>query len=120
MKEVTELVIDRARWGTGIEGGVLYSSDTKKMCCLGFLARAYGSKVKDITNKGFPSDGQAPEAFCIGEHGPNVAARKAADANDNPDGRSRDREAAIRSIFANAGIKVKFVGKLGKPKKKAA
>lgn len=135
MKEVTELVIDRARWGVGSEGGSLYDSDTRKMCCLGFLARACGSRVSDIDGLGYPPRETVPDYFASKSDDvnsdPEVGAFQAARVNDNETVTSREREKKIKEIFSARGIKVKFVGafpkqkkaalvKFTKPKKKAA
>lgn len=128
MKNIKELVIDRARWGVAPKvEGALYNSETKQMCCLGFLARACGAKVNDIKDVPFCAEGEAPSVF-VGE---SEAALNASDANDKKIGENlringavltsqRHREQVVRAIFKENGIKVKFVGRFPKAKKEAA
>ena len=49
-----KLTIDRRRWACkGHSKGMLYEAiNNKKMCCLGFLARACGFKVSEIEGEG--------------------------------------------------------------------
>jgi hypothetical protein len=109
--ELKELTIDRAQWGVGEEGGYLYNSATKKMCCLGFLALACGQREADIIGCMLPRDGTVPTGF--------YAHLSAARANDDRLLAQKDREARIKSIFAARGIRVKFIGSL-KPRKAPA
>jgi hypothetical protein len=116
MKDIKELVIDRARWGFGTGRGTLYDSSTNKMCCLGFLARACGSKVYDILDASFPVDGQAPRAFTAGTDDGigSPSAITAVNINDASNLHLTAREKRIKTLFANHGIKVKFVGRVTK------
>jgi hypothetical protein len=56
MSEVTAFTVKRSQWLRG-EGGyysrLLRESD-KKMCCLGFLAKACGATDEQILNKSIP------------------------------------------------------------------
>lgn len=57
-KKLKEFTVSRKRWIRGeydsdagrIGNSRLYRPEDKKMCCLGFLARASGAKVEDIFN----------------------------------------------------------------------
>lgn len=115
---ITELVIDRARWGTH----ALKNSDGT-MCCLGFLSEAcgYGGKLRHVDPYGVdcgiglprPEWVNVPETFRGGwpagrwlDHG----ATHAATINDSCLLSWADKESELISLFGKNGIKLSFTG----------
>jgi hypothetical protein len=119
------LTISRKRWLPAKDlkressNGVLYRYDGK-MCCLGFLARQCGAKVKDIVpNVAMPSriyKGLGlvwPDGLLLtsadGRLMDSALADQLARINDDPTLTQRSRERKIKVEFKEIGIAVKFV-----------
>lgn len=103
---ITELVIDRAKWGKG----ALLNSEGK-MCCLGFLSKACGVPDEEIKYVPFPHTNwdKIPTAF----RGNTPACSKAAAINDEYTQEPQtpeEREAALISLFSEKGIALRFTG----------
>jgi hypothetical protein len=112
-REIKELVIDRARWGTG-----QLRNEDGSMCCLGFLGKACGIKVKDMLAVGMPDDlpSWLIELFPDGLNSRDeIAAEQAANINDDPNMPRKKKEAKLRELFKTQGIKLTFVGRTPRP-----
>lgn len=131
-----KLEINRARWGRGYEDeGYLLHQDTKKMCCLGFLARNCGLPPEVISGVGAPSDlGEKkfknPERQAVWDalqaplRKPRWAVSEEHDANnpahsmeivlirinDSPWLPEAKREKLLTKEFKRIGVEVSFVG----------
>lgn len=121
MKDVKEFTIDRARWlcapTQGYEDSELYRESDRKMCCLGFYARALGARVKDIKHKDCPSNAKSVHwTDWVLENGLNSLSTKDMIEENDFEVSNKMRERKIRGLFAKHGVKVKFTGKY--PKKK--
>lgn len=80
-----------------------------KQCCLGFLARECGLKVKDISNVAYPRGvGAAPTRHHEVWGKVVESSGDIADANDNPMP-ARERERTIKRLFKAIGVDVEFV-----------
>ena len=108
--------INRATWGKKM----LFSPSTGKMCCLGFVCRAYGLKQKDMSTVGLPDaltddlQEELPswlQSFTSSddEHAFDVV-RDIAHINDSNMLRST-KEKLLKPIFAEYGIRLVFRGK---------
>lgn len=73
-------------------------------CCLGFVCRALGFKVRDIAGAHLPSwvFGDVPEWLITLED-------DASNINDAVGKNSRDREKELKRLFADTPIALKFV-----------
>lgn len=123
MSKITSLTINRKRWGTGKEGGMLLSSENNKMCCLGFYCRDAGVRKKDIWGLAMPSEvasaKSAPKLIpLIKEHSwdgtweDKKITSNLAEVNDATKGiysNPERREKRIKQLFSKLGVKVKFV-----------
>lgn len=104
---ITELVIDRAKWG---KGALL--TNEGKMCCLGFLSVACGYELPLDT--GYPFNywtdidvkwrGALPARCDAGDF-----ALRASTINDS-DHSWADKETMLIKLFAEDNIKLSFVG----------
>jgi hypothetical protein len=110
---ITELVIDRQKWGTGA-----LKNEDGTMCCLGFLSEAcgYGDQLRHIDVKGIDHGSvglpnplwiDVPPVFRDGHI--SEIATKAARINDS-DRLQDEKEEALFTLFKNNGIKLSFVG----------
>lgn len=104
-KTLKHLTISRKKWG---RRSLLTS--TNKMCCLGFACAAVGYDLKEENKKLHARLGMPDEIDDF--KGPKWLAKSkdagsAAYANDILNG--KEREQAIRRIFAEHGCKVRFV-----------
>lgn len=122
MKKLRKLVIRREKWdGADTNGcGTLYSSDTKKMCCLGFYGRQCGGfTVKEIVDSSYLTNTVVLPSHMewLNEYeGEPVTAlsweRRLAQLNDAVAMKLKDKEREIAQIFREkGGVKVTFVGK---------
>ena len=106
---ITELVIDRARWGTT----ALLNTDGT-MCCLGFLSRACGVPYEQMLNVSFPRYGWANEFGVNIEFVAELTAdrvhRLAAEINDNTNYSKEQKETMLIDLFAKNGITLSFTG----------
>lgn len=119
------LIIERERWlvpNTGEnEDSCLYDSSTKRMCCLGFVARKLMRQPCNIiadcagpmdTNElnWIPGLKPVPHKY-FSTYSETPIATKLMDANDSQRITFADREKRIKGLFAKIGISVKFTGK---------
>lgn len=106
---ITELTIDRARWGTS----ALLNKDGT-MCCLGFLSKACGVPDEWMLNVSFPRRGWASEFDVNIEFVRlDVYARSPADAakiNDSNEYSKEQKETMLIDLFARNGITLSFIG----------
>lgn len=111
---ITELVIDRTKWGTGS----LLRPDGK-MCCLGFLSRACGVPDELMLNNGYPAYNWIKDFNFNKEFSSRAAvlvARAnaprftAVNINDSTVLSNEVKEAKLIKLFADNGITLSFVG----------
>lgn len=115
---VKEFTIDRSKWlrGEGSADSFLVRASDGKMCCLGFYGKACGILKKEMRGMQEPDEvGQkfedaAPWLF-DGVSGPSGVCATLMRENDTVGGVGRDRERKVKELFAEHGVKVKFVGK---------
>lgn len=114
---ITELVIDRSKWGTGA-----LENEDGSMCCLGFLSKACGytdlfvgrRPMNQMTYPRFEWD-NVPEVFRdTMTRLPSDACTAWAEAAKINDGNDTwaDKEVKLISLFAKHGIALTFVGPL--------
>jgi hypothetical protein len=114
MKEFT---IDRSRW---LRGDVFDTPSQMRdrqgrMCCLGFYAESCGAKA--MTGKACPSDlKDLPEeaSWLVVKHDYRSVQDVFTEANDASCESEKNREKKIKQLFAERGVKVKFVGRTPK------
>lgn len=108
-----QMTIERSRWGRY----VLYNSDNKKLCCLGFLGLASGLTVEDMNHIGSPMhverrqdlQGKASWPEGLLEQGQNSAVcLQLIKVNDY--GVEADREVQIKALFKTLNVDVEFTG----------
>lgn len=110
------VTVKRNRWGRGGEDGLLYCSATKKMCCLGFVAREVGLTVKHIKDVGepdtLPEKDRSKVNFLLNKKANNnaVCCRLMA-VNDSAKLSDVVREEKIITLGKKVGIAFKFVDK---------
>lgn len=115
-----KLEIDRRRWlqgrlawPHGINGSLLYRNTDKRMCCLGFMARACGAKVSQIRGRGSPENVPSidwPDGM-IGDGRTNIeAVREVMKLNDDPSITSKQRETRVKRALKAFGFNVVFTG----------
>ena len=114
MKNVKTLVIKRSRWLRGESNSYLLRPKDKKMCCLGFYARACGAQASDINGYCAPSEYSGFPAWLLSDDffaGPacSSAAYKLMRANDSVNKTDKQREKIIKAEFKKRGVTVKFV-----------
>jgi hypothetical protein len=116
------LVIDRKKWyrGKGPASSALLT-ESKKMCCLGFLGRAEGLKPKDIRGITTPSDSDLPKELLTPSfkklveyhHSDlpfdNELCKKLTKLNDKEDISDKERESKLRPLFRKLKYKLKFI-----------
>lgn len=123
LEEVGTLEIDRSRWLCGTtsgpnKGSSMYDRE-RKMCCLGFLAKAQGVPVKHLQCQATPRavsnhmdreniPGQMVDGYST------EFAGVAMSINDNALLKTQYRETRLKALFKDEGIKLKFVGKYPK------
>lgn len=138
IKDIKELVIDRAMWGQGsllvtnsfgLTNG--YLGPLGSMCCLGWLSRACGVAEQDLAGNSFPlAEWPLPEEFkrCKAPprrfltHDaplsyaswswtapPHDVAQEASKINDGPL-YPADKEKLLIKLFGDHGITLSFVG----------
>lgn len=127
-EKVTEFAIDRARWlrGTGSAGSFLFHPEQKKCCCVGIYIEACGLKMPQMEwmeaahssymRQSIPDQARWLLRIKDGvfqEHNPaSDAAQILYEENDTMEiSGEKERERAIRSVFAEQGIRVRFKGK---------
>ncbi len=110
---LTKFIIDRTKWhrGKGTQNSRLLSPSSGKMCCLGFLCKAYGVtdeqmfdiavpyKLSDTARQKLPKwlqDHNTPADLLIG-------------VNDKCDIVGAEKEKQLTRLFALKGIEVTFV-----------
>lgn len=121
-----EFVIDRKKW---IRGSSLKEEPEEKyvitpcssylkdrsgsMCCLGFYLESLGAK--GLTGKQLPiTVRKLPEEaswLVTPMNSPTNQCIRLVNANDRDSSCHKERETAVSDLFAEKGIKVKFVGK---------
>ena len=83
------------------------------MCCLGFVCRKLGAKVKDIDRRGFPSDtafeSKFLETFPSDPETGSMFEETAANINDDADLAPNTREARLKKLFRSRGHEIVFV-----------
>ena len=110
--KLKEIVISRRRWGRGLSGGSLRSSETGLQCCLGFVCHAFGVPLFDIEGREMPDSltgrqkRKLPDWLLSNAAG--SAAHKAARINDNYSLTDEKREARIMAIFKRHGLRAVF------------
>jgi len=112
-----KLTISRKRWlrGEGAGQSYLLRPDDKKMCCLGFYLRSCGVSAKEISGKGSPTEiKQLPkQAEWLSVELVEDPLRTSDSCgllmthNDNIGG--KNKEAAIKELFASHKVDVTFV-----------
>jgi len=117
MADVKSFNIERKRWyrGRGGDGSALLRDDGQ-MCCLGFYALARGLTPDQIENVADPSevagDGLTRwPAWMMEDLDRRVQSaytEALIDVNDDPGLNERERESAIRKMFASNGVRVRF------------
>ena len=126
IKTPKSFVIDRKRWlrvkqDENTEASVLFSSDSKKMCCLGFYSRACGVSINTLRGKATPEDiyenvlheptkknYEKKIAILLDDSSDSFFSNSLMSANDNYDTSDSEKEASIKKIFAEKKIKVTF------------
>lgn len=117
MGVIKEFIVDRSKWLNESTRGynvtpALLDRGSGAMCFLGFACLAAGATKDQI--EGVPEpvrvDGvDMPQLMC-GLNNSKLSL-DAMDINDNGIFNKRTREAKLRRLFAEHGIKVKFVGR---------
>jgi hypothetical protein len=111
---ITELVIDRARWGQG----ALKRIDSGKMCCLGFLAVACGVPEDELFFTGISGNSAMgmPRPEWAEKYGMPAGVTYtlgwqtlAAEINDSAIP-MEDKEVKLIALFDDHGITLSFVG----------
>lgn len=125
-KQITELKINRRKWGTGDEGGSLLNPVTGKMCCLGFFCLAAGVPKAELEGEPMPAGIkdclEYPKLKTVVNFQKRVnkfVTTQLSTVNDseapkfvnNP----KAREARIAKLFGELGVTVEFTGKYSKP-----
>lgn len=120
MSNITELVIDRSKWGYGalLVTGTDGDDNVGKMCCLGFLSKACGYSDQDLMGKGYPDcSWDMPHGFILENRvvragrGPMYDAAK---INDDSGLTREEKEKQLTVLFAENGIVLTFVdGEVG-------
>lgn len=102
------VTIVRSKWARGDkrpDRNKLRNSDGTQ-CCLGFVCRALGAKVSQVYTVALPYGVDLKAAkpqWLIGLEG------QAAAINDEADMTARRRETALKKLFADSPIALKFV-----------
>jgi hypothetical protein len=108
-----KMTIERSRWGRHL----LYNSDTKKLCCLGFLGLVSGLTPEDMDHIGSPFyveqrtdlKGKAKWPQGLIERDDNsVICNQLIKVNDYGD--DSDREVQIKTLFKILDVDVEFAG----------
>lgn len=112
-----ELTIERSKWATGKDGGLLL--DGEKMCCLGFLCRAIGYESAEILMMAMPEEVTQSETkplplwllepYKVTSVSERPDVYQAARDNDDTTISSVERERRVTEIFAKHDIQVRFV-----------
>jgi len=113
-----EVTIERSKWlrGEADDSYLLRPSDNK-MCCLGFVALAFGYTASDIELLYTPADlanGEILMPWLVKinpEHHPRDTSLCNAiiEVNDNTVSPNKDRESILTELFKTANIDIKFV-----------
>ena len=117
-KTVKKFTINRQSWIRGTGDGKLHTKNHRQ-CCLGFLCRAAGFSVKDITEKTLPGD---VESLDLETLFPAVSQHVFASVNDAalsdsawisgklvPIVSEEQREQILIRLFKDNNIKVTFI-----------
>ena len=102
-----ELVINRKRWMRGTDEGLLLSSTSRRMCCVGFYARKLGMKPCEISDIPGLEDTKRGRDVCTWVDHNDLG--KLYNVNDESTITDREREAKIRKLFKKHGVRVKFI-----------
>ena len=118
-----EVIIDRSKWARGPDDPKnptrALLGDDRKMCCLGFVARALGATSRQIDGRAMPSDAGIlclrPLLVQKRKWYDTALARAASRENDSrvPDD---IREAHLTSLFRKHNVTIRFVDRA--PRKK--
>ena len=122
IRKVEVLVIDRAKWGVGRNGGALRRYNEELYCCLGLYGLALGADKKAIQGSTFLGDSHfkgnvmpnearwLTSSFCSNSE----EARALAKVNDSKTCTQKWREKEVKRRFGKQGIEVKFIGRMPK------
>lgn len=104
---ITELVIDRAKWG---KSALLNPDGT--MCCLGFLSKACGVEDVQMLGVSYPKYEWIKSNGLNKEFAANTGDQlsRAAQINDSTDMPIADKEIQLTALFAKNGIALSFTG----------
>lgn len=117
-KKLPTFTISRRRWHRGREeyASQLYVPETRKMCCLGQIARQCGCAIDDIKSLPTPDDVDHAEVFIPiglvddeqGYFSNKQLAEDMMEVNDNEKIDDRQRERELRQL-ADRHFKLRFV-----------
>ncbi len=117
---IKNLTIDRKTWGNGNNhhGGSLLDGQGFR-CCLSFYAEEAGIKLNKMKYRGMPSSlfgVRCPPALeCLidkeedRDENDNKISKNLAKVNDSKYFSPKKRESRIKELFAQIGVKVKFI-----------
>ena len=113
-----DVVIDRTKWGHGIQGGYLLQRNDK-MCCLGFICKKIGLSDESIFNTGLISTlyedktEQVPDSICklfkYSENENRQLQNVLVDVNDSHTMAEDLKESEIIRIGKEADINFSFI-----------
>lgn len=112
-----KFTVYRDSWARGDKAGPLYSSVTKRMCCLGFLGKECGYYTNDMDCFSYPKSlvniGNIVYKWPSGivSDKSNIEKKLVIDIiidNDNPNLLDHEREYSLSKLFSEAGIDVEF------------
>lgn len=120
MKKKYKIIIDRSKWRTGVNGpnatgkGSTYLlNDGGYKCCLGFI-------TQQITKKGIRSLSEPSDCNfsvpCLNKYETDTyintdLSQDAMNINDAHDTTLKEKEAALKKMFKNTPISLKFIGR---------
>lgn len=106
--ERIKVVISRARWGTGLEGGYLLNSSNNKMCCLGFICeQVFNKSADDLRDRGtYPKEFPWARNNFSEEY--DRISNKAARINDDSTINDATREQELLELFADTPFDISF------------
>ena len=110
------LVVKRSKWlrGAGPNGdSYLLHPTNRRMCCLGFLARAVGYKPCEIKGTHTPAyvkdPSKFPAAIVSGDDDNTLLCDDMMDTNDSATLNDTQREYKLTRLFKKADIAITFV-----------